>query len=252
MMWRILLLLIAQTFDAASVKPASPGRGMGPLRTDPAQIRGTVSLKTLVMRAYHLKDYQISGPAWMETERYDIIARFPASDKAQMERMLQALLAERFGLLTHRVTRDLPVYALVAGKGGAKLTTAAPGDARAREAVTGGSDGLIYSLTARRQTMAQLADRLSGRVGRPVVDRTGLNEEYDFVLTWAVEGAGSIVPRTGTPPDEIDMHSIPVLGDGGQTIFQALPAQLGLRLEQTKAPLEVLIVDKAEKIPTGN
>jgi len=280
----------AQSFEAASVKPAGEGgRGLGPLRggpgtNSPGQLTGVASLKALVMRAYQLKDYQVNGPAWMDSQRYEIAAKIPAGvTLSQVSLMVRSLLAERFGLTVHRETKELPFFALAVGKTGAKLQAsdqdAASAEAadgtqflpkfnsgadglpemlagqkipRSYEMVLGGSDGLIYKLWARRETMEQLADRLSARLNRPVLDRTELKDAYDFVLTWAMESTGGGVPRTGPPPDEIDMHSGPILSEGGSSIFNALPAQLGLRLEQRRGPLETLIVDKAEKVPTGN
>jgi uncharacterized protein (TIGR03435 family) len=279
---------LAQTgFEAASVQRAaerrSPLRG-GPGTSSPGQLSGVATLRALVMRAYELKDYQVSGPAWMDSERYDIAAKIPAgATRSQVSLMLQGLLADRFGLAIHRETRELPIYALVAGKNGPKLQASDPPAATGEEAnpavftpkltkgadgfpemasgqsiprsfevVVGGSDGLMYKLWARRETMEQLADRLSAQLNRPVVDLTELTDRYDFALAWTMENGGAVVPRTGPPPDEIDMHSGPILADGGLSIFAALQAQLGLRLEPRRGPLEMLVVDKAEKVPTGN
>jgi uncharacterized protein (TIGR03435 family) len=245
---------------------------------------GTATLKALVMRAYRLKDYQVNGPAWMDSQRYQIAAKIPAgATSSQVSLMLRSLLAERFGLTEHRETKELPLFALLVGKSGAKLQVsdqdAASAEAadgtrfspkftggadglpempdgakipRSYEIVRGGSDGMIYKLWARRETMEQLADRLSAQLNRPVVDRTELKDAYDFVLTWAMETAGGGIPRTGPPPDEIDMLSGPILSEGGPSIFNALPAQLGLRLESRRGPLEMLVVDKVEKVPTRN
>ena len=296
-MW-ILLLLLAGTaaaqidtpqlsFEAASLKPAEQGkRGLGPLRggpgtSDPGQLSGVASLKAVLMRAYRLKDYQVSGPPWMDSERYEIVAKIPnGASGPQVALMLQGLLAERFGLAAHRETKELSMCALTVAKGGPKLNTSgedagsgadttsfspkltkgadgfpemASGQTipRSYEVVIGGSDGLVYKLWARRETMEQLADRLSAQLSRPVVDRTGLKDVYDFALTWAMESAGGI-PRTGPPPDQIDMHSGPILSDPGLSIFTALPAQLGLRLEAGRGPIEMLVVDKVEKTPRAN
>ena len=288
MLWLSVSALLAQSrmsFEAASVKRAEQGRsGMGPLRggpgtNSPGQLSGTASLKALLMRAYELKDYQVAGPGWMDSERYEIAAKIPeGAGKQDVPPMLQALLAERFHLAVHRETRELPIYALVVAKNGPKfqespaersaaadlpkLTKGADGFPdlpkgadvpRSYEVVVGGSDGLMYKLWARRESMPQLADRLSSQLNRAVVDRTELAGEYDFALAWTMEGAGGVVPRTNPPPDEIDMHSTTVLsGATGLSLFTALPEQLGLRLESRKGPLEMLIVDRVEKTPTAN
>jgi uncharacterized protein (TIGR03435 family) len=276
------------SFEAASVKPSEQGRrGLGPLRggpgtSSPGQLSGSASLKALLMRAYSLKEYQISGPAWIDAERYEIVAKISTgATRPQVSLMLQALLAERFGLAVHRETREVAIYVLVAGKGGPKLkasdpnATAAEADTpfspkftkgadgfpdmasgqeipRSYEVVFGGSDGLLYKLWARRETMEQLADRLSAQLNRPVVDLTELENQYDFALKWTMENGGTGVPRTSSPPDEIDMHSGPILTDGSLSIFAALQEQLGLKLESRRGPLEMLIVDKADKVPSGN
>lgn len=276
------------SFEVASVKPVPAGAaGMAPLRggpgTDsPGRLSGVATLKTLLMKAYELKDFQIAGPAWLDSERYQIDARIPeGASKGQAALMLRALLSERFGLVAHKETRELPFYALLVGKNGPKLTESsatatdatggrgapprftpgadgfpeiAPGEKllRSYEVVTGGSDGLMYKLWARRETMEQLADRLSAQLNRPVVDMTGLKGQYDFALGWTVESTGGTIPRTNPPPDEIDFHNTPVLSDTGVSIFTAVQLQLGLRLEQRRGPLPMLVVDKVEKTPTGN
>jgi uncharacterized protein (TIGR03435 family) len=285
------------SFEVASVKPVRQGGpGPGPLRggpgtNAPGQLSGAASLKALLMRAYELKNYQIGGPAWMDLERYQIAAKIPpGASQRQVSLMLQSLLAERFGLVAHRETRELPIYAMVVGKNGPKFkespapdpngTTAAtaddgtlargtapkvtagpdgfpdipPGETvpRSYEAVVSGSDGILYKLWARRETMQQLADRLSGQLGRAVVDMTGLNGQYDFALAWTVDSAGGIVPRTDPPPDQIESHSTPVMSGPDLSIFTAVQVQLGLRLEQKRGPLEMLIVDAVRKVPTGD
>jgi uncharacterized protein (TIGR03435 family) len=248
-------------------------------------------LKALLMRAYELKNYQIGGPAWIDSERYDIAAKIPAgATRSQVSLMLQSLLAERFRLLAHRETKELPTYALMVGKNGPKFKVSraagqnaataaaaddgtlarrsvpklirgpdgfadiAPGTAmpRSYEVVVGGPDGILYKLWARCETMQDLADRLSGQLNRAVIDMTDLKEQYDFALAWTMENVGGVVPRTNPPPDVIDFDSTSVMSDPGLSIFTAVQTQLGLRLEPGKGPLEMLIVDRAEKIPAGN
>jgi uncharacterized protein (TIGR03435 family) len=277
------------SFEAASVKLANQDHDLGPLlggpgTSSPGQLHGAASLKTLLMRAYRLKDYQIGGPAWMDSERYEIAAKIPGgATRREVALMLQSLLTQRFGLTVHRETRELPMYALEVAKAGPKLKVSAtdgtgPDSAdatffspkltkgtdgfpeiaagqslpRSYEMVVGGSDGIMYKLWARRETVEQLADRLSAQLSRPVVDKTGLKDVYDFALTWTVDNGGAGIPRTGPPPDMIEMHSSPILSDPGLSIFAALPAQLGLKLEARRGPLVMLIVDKGEKMPIGN
>jgi len=275
------------SFEAASLRPVKPGRGgSGPLRggpgtASPGQLSGAATLRALLMRANGLKDYQIAGPAWMDTDRYEIAAKIPAgAGEAQVSLMLQSLIAERFHLASRRETRMLPVYMMVAAKNGPKLKESAPpgdGDAapfaaprlakgadglpdlppgttlgRSYEVVLAGSDGIVYKLWARGEAMPQLADRLSAVLNRPVIDRTRLEGRYDFTLAWSIESAGGFVARKGPPPDEIESSSAPVLSDPGLSIFTALPAQLGLRLESGRAPIQMLIVTAAERNPARN
>ena len=279
-MWKLLLLaaVVQQppvAFEAASVKPAqrmTPG-----LRISGSQVAGIANMKTLLRWAYGLHPYQISGPAWIESERYEIAAKLPqGATKEQVPAMLQALLAERFGLVAHRESRELPVYSLVVAKGGAKLKESAAGEdgrgaprlvrgangypelapgtdvPRSYQVVLGGSDGLLYKLWARRETTQQLADRLSSQLNRAVVDRTGLAGGYDFALSWTMDAAGGTVPRTDPPPDEIEMYNSSVLTDPGLSLFNAVQSQLGLKLESGKGPVQILVVDQLQKTPTGN
>jgi uncharacterized protein (TIGR03435 family) len=284
-------------FEAASLKPAAPGRSVnrslrgGPGTSSPGQITGTVSVKTLVMRAYELKKYQIAGPAWMDSEVFELTAKIPeGATKPDVAPMLRSLLAERFRLVAHLETRELPIYALTLARGGPKFKESPPSNPEKRtpgiaddgsvehravprfvsgsdglpelaagavvprsyEIVVGGSDGLIYKLWARRETMQQLAERLTGQVDRPVLDRTGLTGEYDFALTWTVEMAGGVVPRTDPPPDQIEFHGTLVMSDPGLSIFTALQKQLGLKLEQRKAAVGMLVVDGIERTPVSN
>ena len=277
-------------FEVAAVKPVEPGRmalpGLhgGPGTSSPGRLSGAASLKQLLRRAYGLNAYQISGPAWMDSARYEVDAAIPAgATREQVSLMLQALLAERFGLVAHRETRELPFYALVIRKRGPKLqpsSTAGPAEEdqpaehavprlerrpdgipelspgsavpRSYEIVVGGPDGILYKLWARRETMQQLADRLSSQLSQPVLDKTGLPGQYDFALTWTMENAGGGVPRTDPPPDEIDFHGTPVLPEPGLSIFTAVEAQLGLKLEQRKGPLPMVVVDRVDRTPTEN
>jgi uncharacterized protein (TIGR03435 family) len=200
-----------------------------------------MSLDNLITYAYDLKSYQVSGvPGWadsknLDCDRYDLSAKAEADGpltQKQAKAMLQALLAERFHLRFHREMRDMPVYALVVAKGGPKLKEAVP-DAQPMLRMSGGTKGAEMEVTG--GSMAQLVNQFSNinGVDRPVLDKTGLTGKYDFKLTWA---AG-----LNTPRDDSEAPSA----------YTALQDQLGLRLEPQRAPIEVLIVDNAEK-PSEN
>ena len=278
--------MMGQTFEVASVKPVGQERIRplhgGPGTNSPGELSGGATLRALIMRAYDLKDYQIAGLAWMDSERYQIAAKIPVgADRPAVGRMLQALLAEQFHLEARRERREMPVYSLMVAKNGPKLReSVAAGDDKAAEGpvapkmvpganglpdlqpgtdvprsfeiVLAGSDGILYKLWARRERMEDLADRLGAALNRAVVDRTGLVKEYDFTLTWSVESAGGMLPRTGPPPDEIESHGTPVLTDPGLSVFSAVREQLGLALRPGKATVEMLVVTHAERVPVGN
>jgi uncharacterized protein (TIGR03435 family) len=285
--------LAQSQFEVASVKPAeppAPGRRFTPLSggpgtKSPTRLAGTTSLKALLMRAYGVKSYQVSGPAWMDTELYEIAAKIPpGATKEQLALMVQNLLMERFHLAVHRETKELPMYALRVGKNGAKLkesdpaaaaedeTAAAEGD-RPRPTVTMGADGFPQfpadakmppvvtlslasaeftriKLFARHQTMDALADMIGGYVNRPVKNLTELEGQYDFTLAFESEpmAFARAARPTGASPD----GAPPAQADPGPTIFAAVQEQLGLRLEQTRGPVEMLVVDRLEKVPTEN
>jgi uncharacterized protein (TIGR03435 family) len=287
-------------FEVASVKPAAPitgnfirvGMRGGPGTPDPGQITYTnVTVKNVLTQAYGVKGFQISGPGWLDSERYDIVAKLPrGATKAEFMVMLQNLLAERFKLTLHREKKDLPMYALVVGKNGPKLKEsvdeAAPkeggpadGPAATMGKLTMGRDGFPVlpaaaggrgamamtmmngnaRMTANGQTMAGLAEMLSGQLDLPVVDMTGLTGKYDYTLYFAPEGLAGMRLPGGLPPP-------PPPGEAGggmpaasapdaqsnPNLFAALQEQLGLKLEQRKGPVVLLVIDHLEKAPIEN
>jgi uncharacterized protein (TIGR03435 family) len=264
-------------FEAASVKRIE-GAHRGTLRLMPGQVSGPATLRDLILRAYNLKDFQVLGPGWINSSWYEVQAKAPAgTEMGAMQAMLRGLLAERFALEAHRETRTMATYDLMPAKGGTKLrqAKAANGEPpagprfvkgsdgmpdlapnidlpRTYSVVMGGPDGLVYKLFARRETMAQLADRLSGHLERPVADATGLTGEYDFTLTWSVDGGGGQVPRAGPPPDQIETSNTPVAEIGALPLSGALEKQLGLHLKQQRRPIQVLVIDRAKAVPVEN
>ena len=241
------------SFEVASVKPASApiatkddytaGYNAGMRAAMAAQglrivgQRVTVidnSLKDLIRLAYQVKEYQISGPAWMATEKYEIAATMPAgANRSQVPEMLQTLLAERFHLKLHRETRKMAVYALVVGKGGPKLTaTTAPASGRGGAGWVGsvGSNGRVG---AKDSSVASFADLLSKATDRPVIDMTGLTGLYDFDVNYTIALSATEA-------------------DPGATLETALLEQLGLKLEKREMQVEVLVIEGADKVPTEN
>lgn len=241
-MKRTLLVAIAiaalawgQSFEAVSIRPRADEYSVS-VRFDGGHlIVRNDALYGLITWAWKVKSYQIVGlPKWAEDERYDIDAKAPNDAPTTQEagrKMMEMLLAERFHLKIHRETRELPVYDLVVMKGGPKFHESAP-DALP-EMGSGGPRGW-NQLRATANTMAQLAEQLSIRpeVGRPVIDKTGLAGRYDYTLKYSVGLSSSDDPEI--PPT-----------------FAALPDQLGLKLEPSKANIEVLVVESAEH-PSAN
>lgn len=233
--------LLAQTTDArpafevASVKPDTSRTGVDRIvRNDGSWIIDNVSLKRLIGMAYGVaegRDYLFKGPDWLDSEDFDISARFPlGTSDSQVLLMLQRLLDERFKLKLHRESREFSAYALVVDKRGSKLlATASPGPYRF-SVRAGHAVGASLS-------MAQFADRLSRQVDRQVIDFTGLTGQYDLTLDFKPETESAQSPDTGS-----DRPSI----------FSALPEQLGLRLEPRRVALDVLVVDAAAKVPVDN
>ena len=279
------------TFEVASVKPAAPqangsvGMRGGPGSRDPGRIAYTnVTLKNVLVNAYDVLSDQISGPNWLDSSRYDIDAKIPAdTTREQFRVMLQNLLAERFHLRLHREKKDFPVYELVVAKGGPKLKrSTADRDSPTPPPASNGRGGAtdpkgfplpgphstaqtsnngVANMSGNQITMIQLAQFLKfpmgflignnntiGMSNARVVDKTGLDGEYDVTLEY--EWPGQVVaPAPGTPGGPADLTQA---AEPAPVLFTALQQQLGLRLEQTKEPFEILIIDYADKTPTEN
>jgi uncharacterized protein (TIGR03435 family) len=251
-------------FEAASVKPAAPstdGNVRRSFNSDAGRIDyWNVTLKRLIMRAYGVKEYQITGPDWLDSAGYDVVATIPHdATEAQLPQMLQALLAERFKLSLHHETKDMPVYALVLGKNGPKLKPAEQ------------EEGFSMKMSPKgrhiegKSRLAGLCDFLSRTMDRPVGDMTDLKGVYDITLDWAPddgERAGmtkmameaTFSSGAGAPLRAVvgkGSENMPDNTDGA-TLFTALQERLGLKLEQRKSPADFLIVDRAEKVPVEN
>jgi uncharacterized protein (TIGR03435 family) len=265
-------------FEVASVKPAEPlgaaeQVNVG-LHIDGAQVRFTyLSLKDLIHIAYRLRAYQVDGPDWISSERFDIAAKLPAgAQRDKVPEMLQSLLANRFQLVLHRESKELPVLALVVAKGGLRMKESPPeadapaGAGNLDVAATGGPSGVSVSFgkgsyysfgndkfEAKRLTMPYLADSLARYEADPVVDMTGLTGAYDFVLQLTPEDYRAMLIRAAVgagvqlPPEALRFLDT----NTGDSLTASLE-RVGLRLERRKAPVDMLIVDKASKTPTAN
>lgn len=246
-MYRIMALLFAagftvahaQTFEVASVKIPPPHVIGQPYDITIGDIRNgavtftNASLADCIRFAYGLSsNLQLSAPDWITSaeSRYDIQAKAPpGATPDQIRQMMQALLAERFTLKFHHEQRALNYYALVVGKDGPRMPepTAAP------VTVPAGVNGQLRILS-NRMPMAEVVSSLSRYMHALVVDETGLAGEFEVKLVW-------------TPDDR------PVPEDQrGASVFTAVQEQLGLKLVSRKGPMEVMVIDRAEKIPTSN
>jgi bla regulator protein BlaR1 len=286
------------SFDVASVKPS-----LGPAKDimfclnpcnfgERLSVVGSrvdirfMSLYNLVLTAYRIKRNRLSGPSWMQSQRFDIMAKIPdGASRDQVPEMLQALLSERFKLAIHRDRKDQPVFALVVGRSGLKLRRSAAeadapvpeapgsqplltpeGDARELEngdiVITSGpyspmhggrgSNG-VMRWEFLKLTMPALAALVSPHVDRPVVDMTNLQGSYDFAFAnqpmRPPDGRGL---KGGGPPEAGRAGSDDTPADSyGEGMIRAVE-NAGLKLEPRKAPVEMIVVDRLEKTPTGN
>lgn len=247
----------APAFEVASVKPVPPHEVRAWRRPLVGADRidfSNVTLWYCVSYAYGRKSYQMFAPDWLREARYDVVAKGPAGTRREdLPKMMQALLAERFQLQAHQETRDLPVLVLTPGKDGTKLKEAAPesGDGQG-----GAHVGMSMSETGAERLeikgggMPTLVNTLTGLLGLPVVDKTGLAGRYDFVLEFSrSETAGP--KSTGGFNEPPPFPPPPPGAEPGVSIYTSIQ-QLGLRLVPQKLPMNVLVVDSANRVPVEN
>ena len=252
----------AASFDVASVKPNKEG-GPSSVRVTPG---GTLTvtnnnLRNIIRNAWNITNDQIvGGPEWIDSDRFDITAKAsrPFAQQEEARKMLQALLAERFGLVTHAETREVPVYVLaLARKDGAlgpqmkksdldcdALMAAVTAGGKMPDRLPNGNlpcgisvrpaQGMVVASPA---SMEQFTRNLVGGVGRIVVDKTGLRGYYDFTLNFSPEGPPPAPGAPAGPPPDSTAPSL----------FTAVQEQLGLKLEPGREPIQVLVIDRAAR-----
>jgi uncharacterized protein (TIGR03435 family) len=237
-------------FEVSTIKPSRPdapgssilvGRGGTNLFTTT-----NTTLSDLIIFAYGVHGRQvIGGPSWMESEKYDLTGKPDQPgipNVTQLRTMVQKLLEERFELTFHREKKELSVYAITLAKSGSKLAKSDP-DAGSLPGFGGRGPG---NIGVQNSTMAEFAGFLQSRIlERPVVDQTGLPDRYNFTLKWTPDTAqlAQAGPNAPAPP--------PLAADAPPDLFAAFQQQLGLKLESTRAPVEVMVIDKVQK-PTEN
>jgi uncharacterized protein (TIGR03435 family) len=250
-------------FEVASIKRSDPDPSnritLVGMKANADTVHYTnITLKDCIRAAYGVRNFQVQGPDWLDSVRFNIDAKLPAgTSMEQIPEMMQSLLADRFGMILQHGTKEQSVYVLVAGKDGPKLkpSTATPDnkaptalgpDGKPRPLMMIGfpSSGLVVHAPA--ATIAAVAETISRFTARPVVDMTGVEGRYQFDLTFEPETMGGIAdPRVG--PDGTRMPA----GDPAPSLSSALQAY-GLQIEPRKAPLEMLTVTHVEKTPTEN
>jgi uncharacterized protein (TIGR03435 family) len=275
-------------FEVASVRPSGPtapeAMKLG-VHIDGARMScNYFSLTDLIRFAYQVKQYQVTGPDWLASDRFDIAATLPAGSKQDQTRdMMKALLLDRFQLKVHTEKKDFPVYALTVAKSGLKMKESAPDvddatgtdpkdapKAPARAPVnvsaSGGRGGVNINygngsyftfgdnkLVVRKLTTAQFCEMLARFEDRPVVDMTGLTAKYDLDLQFTEDDYRAMLIRSAVsagvslPPEALRMME----GASGDSLLAALE-KIGLKLETRKAPLDVLVVDHMSRTPTEN
>jgi bla regulator protein blaR1 len=260
-------------FEVASIKRNNSGEGNMTRGMQPGgrMTFVNVPLRQLIIAAYQVQPYQISGgPSWLNSDRFDIIAKAEGNaTPEQTNLMLRSLLADRFKLVVHTEQREMSVYSLVKarpdGKLGDKLTPAAvdcgpggrgrggpppapptgPGAARGPQGPLMGCGAMIAPgrIIMSGQPVAQFATLLGNQVGRPVIDKTGLSGGYDLEVVFLPEGGrgGPVgAPPPGAPP-------LPPIDPDAPSLFTALQEQLGLKLESERGPVDVIVIDSVQQ-----
>jgi uncharacterized protein (TIGR03435 family) len=242
-------------FDVISVKTNNSAAHQITMNFSPDGIRVTnMPIQFILRDAFGVNDDQlINAPGWAKSVAYDIEAKVAPDDvpalknlsREQRAAMMLNILTDRFKLAYHRETRTLPEYALAIAKGGSKLqevkpTTDENGKPRGNRMMMSDT-----SLTADGLDMSSVARLLSQRIGRPIVDKTGLTGKYSFKLEWANEPHDGEGP--GGPAHDAGPGGASASGDTGPSIFNALQEQLGLKLDSEKGPVEVIVIDHLEQ-----
>jgi len=218
-------------FEVASVRPTAPqpaGQMSMGMSIDKGMLRATgMTAKFLIEQAYDVRGFQVTGgPSWMDSEQYDVNAKIEGeATNEQIRIMMRSLLADRFKLQLHREKKEMACYALVVAKGGSKLK--APEEDADGKHKSGRMSMARGRFDGDALPVEAIAHALEQVLGRAVIDRTGLTGTFDFKLEWT--------------PDEARTES------GGSSLFTAVQEQLGLKLESTRGPVEILVVDRIEK-----
>jgi len=270
----------APAFEVASVKPNSSGDGRVMMQNQPGRFIATnITLRMLIRNAYQLQDFQISGgPGWLASDHFDINAKVPDEFRAMappqpgagpgpLQLMMRALLADRFKLVAHTETKEAPIYALILARSDGKLgpglrksevdcaalfaargrggAMPPPGPPQPGERQPCGMRIGPGNLMGGGALMPQFANTLGMFAGRIVLDRTGLAGSWDVDLTWTPDQMPQRPP--GAPADQPVQFNGVTIDPNGPSLFTAVQEQLGLKLDSQRGPVEMLVIDRAEK-----
>jgi len=262
-------------WDVSTVKPAGPDERGSMFMITPDGMKITnVPLWMIVREAFGVQDDRLfGGPGWSKTSMFDIEAKVAPEDAPKLKaltveqrrQLLVALLEERFGLKYHHETRDLAMYELDVAKGGVKMQASKPDEPEGQGPTTGQGPGngpgpgpapgrhmlMMHGrghIESTGMGMSGLARLLSGQLGRTVVDKTGLTGNFDYKLDWTPDDAAPVMTKGGDPAPGDSASSQDA---GGPSLFTALEEELGLKLESTKGPVDVIVIDQLER-PTEN
>jgi uncharacterized protein (TIGR03435 family) len=243
------------TFEVATVRMVDPNSSiLVGMAADPSLVSyRNLTLRDAIRGAYKVRDFQIIGPDWMSTVRFEVDAKLPAgATSEQVPEMFQSLLEERFGLTWRREPKEMQVYSVLVGKDGPKLKEAqrtqgnqalAMGtDGKPRSLVGFGGNASSVTVVAPSASLLTLVGVTSRFTGKPLVDDTGIQGEYNFTLTFAPEVTTSLGIAPGNPAEPSD--PAPSLADALK--------QYGLRVETKKDSVDMFVVTHAEKTATEN
>jgi uncharacterized protein (TIGR03435 family) len=240
------------SFEVASVKSSAPivskeGKERVGLTVSGSRVEiNYMSLADLVRIAYRVKPYQVTGPGPTVSDHFDVQAKMPeGATQEQIPEMLQTLLAERFKLTLHREQKDHAIYALVVGKSGLKLQETAPVDGPATSGWTKSGSAMRLD---RKMTLTALADLLGRFADRPVIDMTELKGTYQISLEIPFED----LMRAKTAAEGAARGGSDSASDPADFPLFSATQKFGLKVEPRKAPMEVLVIDHADKLPTAN
>jgi uncharacterized protein (TIGR03435 family) len=254
-------------FDVVSVKPnTGTGRGVQIGSPSPGRFRAeNVWLRFLIQNAWNVKDYQIvGGPAWAASDRFNIDATADSkTTREQMRSMIQTMLEDRFQLALHHESKELPVYDLVAApKGGIRIQVskegscvprapdsqppAPPAAGQSPPVFCGSTQWSPQNVSGNSISMQQFTTLLANILQHPVIDKTGFTGTFDVHLNWTPDQRTPGMMAPDVPPPVL-----PSADDQGPTLFTVLEEQLGLKLQPGKGPVDILVIDHAEK-PSAN